>query len=130
MKKLLIISILSCNLTAFAAQTAQNQAITEKLDEATAERLVNAIFRIENSKKYPYGIKSIQIKGNTQEERELYSRRICLNTVVNNHQRWLKAGKPGSYLDYLGGKYCPISADPKGHRNWLVNIRKVSGLDF
>lgn len=58
------------------------------------------------------------------------ARRVCRNTVVNNYARWVKAGKRGSYLDYLANKYCPISHDKKGNINWKKNIRKVSGLDF
>lgn len=117
-------SFLFGNLTIFAASQ------SEVLSEDVVNRLVAAIERIENSKKYPFGIKSIPLKGDTEEERYQYARRICRNTVVNNYARWVKAGKPGSYLTYLGSKYCPPADDPMGHKNWIKNIRKISGLDF
>jgi hypothetical protein len=53
-----------------------------------------------------------------------------LNTIRNNHTRWIRAGKPGKFLDFLADRYCPKSADPVGNRNWKKNVRSISGLDF
>ena len=93
------------------------------LTEAKVARIVDAIKRIENSTKYPYGIKSINTYGN-----ETYARKICRNTVINTHGRWLKAGAKGDFLDYLADRYCPPSghdSDPKGNYNWKKNIHKL-----
>ena len=93
-----------------------------KLPPTEADRIVEAIYKVEGGAKakVPYGILSIPVKGNCEEE----ARKICLNTVQNNHDRWLKAGKPGEYLDFLADRYCPKSVDPKGNRNWKKNIRE------
>ena len=91
-----------------------------------AERIADAIYRVEGGPKakVPYGILSIPVRD------EAHARRICLNTIRNNHKRWIKAGRPGDYLDFLADRYCPPSADPVGNRNWKRNVRRISGLDF
>jgi hypothetical protein len=103
--------------------------VAAKLPEAEANKLVDAIYKIEGGTKtkYPYGIKSIPIKGNTEAEKLAYARKICWNTVQNQHDRWLKAGKPGFYVDFLANRYCPPSADKQGNTNWKANVRKLWG---
>ena len=98
--------------------------VSAKLPEAEANRLVDAIYQIEGGAKtkYPYGIKSIDTKGDVDK-----ARKICFNTVQNNHDRWIKAGKPGFYVDFLANKYCPPSADKQGNINWKKNVRKLWG---
>lgn len=87
-----------------------------------AERIADAIYRVEGGAKarVPYGILSIPVKN------EAHARRICLNTIRNNHKRWIAAGKPGDYLDFLADRYCPPSVDPKGNRNWKRNIKQLT----
>ena len=87
-----------------------------------AERIADAIYRVEGGAKakVPYGILSIPVKN------EAHARRICLNTIRNNHKRWIAAGKPGDYLDFLADRYCPPSADPVGNRNWKKNIKQLT----
>lgn len=101
-----------------------------KLPEVEANRLVDAIYKIEGGAKtkFAYGIKSIPIKGDTEQERLAYARKICFNTVQRTHDRWLKAEKPIAFDIYLRNRYCPIGAknDPTGlNDNWLKNLRKV-----
>lgn len=88
---------------------------------ASDEQIADAIHRIEGGAraKVPYGILSIKVRD------AAHARRICLNTIRNNRVRWIKAGQPGSYLDYLADKYCPRSADPVGNKNWKVNIKRL-----
>ena len=83
--------------------------------------IADAIYRVEGGSRarVPYGILSIKIRD------EAHARRICLNTIRNNRVRWIKAGQPGSYLDYLADRYCPRSADPIGNKNWKRNIHKL-----
>lgn len=81
------------------------------------EQIVEAIGKAENSVKYPYGIKSIDTKGNVE-----YARQICLNSVTNGRKRWIKAGKPYDLISFLGLRYCP----PKAHQlnsNWVRNVK-------
>ena len=91
-----------------------------------ANRIADAIYRVEGGRKAkaPYGILSIKVSSEQQ------ARKICINTICNNHARWIDAGRPGKYLDFLADRYCPKSADPVGNRNWKRNIRRISGLDF
>ena len=100
-----------------------------KLPEADANRLVDAIYKIEGGAKtkFAYGIKSIPIKGDTEQERLAYARKICFNTVQRTHDRWVKAKKPGFYIDFLANCYCPPSADKQGNLNWKANVRKFWG---
>ncbi len=106
--------------------------------EYKVNALANAIFRAENSKSFPYGIKSIPIKGDTQDEREAYARRICKNTIRNNIRRYRGNHRQSkavdkqlysiSYLEFLQSRYCPTSGDlSKSEKelngNWLKNVK-------
>lgn len=84
-----------------------------------AERIANAIYRAEGGSraKVPYGILSVRVRN------EKEARRVCLNTIRNNWQRWKKAGQPGQFIDFLGNRYCPPSIDPIGNRNWRRNVK-------
>ncbi len=82
------------------------------------ERLANAIYWAENSKKYPYGIISINTHGN-----EKLARRICKNTIKNQIKRW---NRKEPYIVSLRNRYAPIGAgnDPKGYNaNWIRNVK-------
>lgn len=92
-----------------------------QLDEKQINKIADAIYRAEGGDraKVPYGILSIKIS--SKEE----ARRVCKNTIRNNFQRWLVARRTGnkdSYLVFLAKKYCPPSADPVGHKNWIKNV--------
>jgi len=83
----------------------------------TNDQIANAIYKAENSKKYPYGIKSI----NTHSNKE-YARRICLNTIRNNRIRFTKQTEYKDFIEFLGNRYCP----PKAHKlnkNWVRNVQ-------
>ena len=86
-------------------------------EEIDWDRLVEAIYKAENSEKYPYGIKSIDTKGNKE-----YARQICMNTVKNNYKRWIVAGKPKPYREFLGDRYCPPTVH-KLNKHWVKNVR-------
>lgn len=71
------------------------------------ELLADAIYNVEHSKEYPYGIVSIRTYGD-----EHYARYICLNTINNNLARWQLArqeGYKGDYIRFLAGRYCPLN---------------------
>ena len=88
---------------------------------ASDDAIADAIYRVEGGSRarVPYGILSVQVRD------EAHARRICLNTIRNNRIRWIKAGQPGAYLDYLADRYCPRSADSVGNKNWKRNIHKL-----
>ena len=85
------------------------------------ERMVEAIGRAENSTKYPYGVKSIDTRGDVT-----YARKICRNSVVNNLARWHKAGAEGSFIAFMGARYAPTKGatdDPHGlNSHWVRNV--------
>lgn len=85
---------------------------------AKVNQLANAIYKAENSKKYPYGIKSINTNSN-----EVYARKICKNTIVNNIKRFEDSGE-SEYLTFLANRYCPVnSIDDNGtNRFWKNNV--------
>ena len=91
-----------------------------KVDNDT---IVNAIYLAEGGAKtkYPYGILSIDTKGDVA-----YARKICYNTVRNNKVRFNNQEKYTDYIEFLGSRYCPIGAenDPKGlNKNWVKNVK-------
>lgn len=96
-------------------------AVEAALTREEADRLANAIYRVEGGSRtrYPYGIKSVRTSN---------PRAVCLRTIQNAHDDWLRYGRPHGHLDflaYLGRRYCPPEADPHGHRNWLRNMRSI-----
>lgn len=108
MKKIVICLFLACRVNA-------------ALPDVQANKLANAIYVVEggNKTKHPYGIKSVKTGGN-----KLKARRICIRTIQNTHNKWLKENKPNNFLDYLANKYCPVASDEIGNLHWRRNIRK------
>jgi len=97
----------------------------EKIDYYSVDNdiIVNAIYKAEGGKKtkYPYGIVSIDTKGD-----EEYARKICYNTVRNNKVRFKNQTKYKDYIEFLGSRYCPIGAsnDPNNlNKNWVTNVK-------
>ena len=87
----------------------------------TDTQIANAIYKAENSVKYPYGIKSIDTKGDKD-----YARRICLNTIKNNRKRFSDYGykQYNTYLEFLASRYCPVGCEDDNGTNqyWLSNV--------
>ncbi len=51
----------------------------------------------------------------------------CACTVQKNYDRWIKAGKHGKFIHFLGRRYCPVGAenDPQGlNVHWIRNVTK------
>lgn len=90
------------------------------LPDVEAGRMADAIWQVEGGPRtaFPYGIRSIKTTS------AAHARRICINTIQNNHGRWLRAGRPGAFVDFLADRYCPKAADPRGNANWKRNMRR------
>jgi len=88
-----------------------------------ANKIADAIYIIEGGKKtkYPYGVKSVNTRGNRAK-----ARIVCINTIRNTHKRWIADNKPIDFLDYLANRYCPPSVDRVGNARWKRNIRKFA----
>jgi len=83
----------------------------------TDDQVANAIYKAENSKKYPYGIKSIDTHSD-----ENYARKICLNTIRNHRKRHSNHKCNFDFIECLGNRYSP----PKAHKlneNWVKNVK-------
>jgi hypothetical protein len=91
------------------------------LPAAEVERIVDAIYIAEGGARasVPYGILSVHVSS------EAEARRVCRRTVVNTYDRWLNAGRPGQWIDFLGDRYCPASVSTTGNRNWKRNMKKL-----
>ncbi len=113
MNKVLLTFVLVSSIRLLAAES----------KEAYYNKVVDAIYLAEGGAKtkHPYGIVSIKVAGHIQ------ARKVCYNTVRNNHARWNKAGRGEDFIAFLGKRYCPIGAgnDPLGlNKNWQNNVRK------
>lgn len=103
-----------------------NQGIADNraIKEPDYDRIVHSVFLAEGGNKtlYPYGIRSIKTKNKE------HARRICKNTIHNNFHRWVKAGRKGTFIDFLGNRYCPTRGRnlSKSERNlnkhWKKNV--------
>jgi hypothetical protein len=101
---------------------AASSATFVPMPQGEAERIADAIYTAEGGAKakVPYGIMSVKV-ANAQE-----ARKVALNTIRNNWERWHEAGKPGDYLEFLAKRYAPEGAanDPSElNKNWLKNVR-------
>lgn len=75
--------------------------------------LANAIYKAENSKTHPYGIKSELCLT------EASCRKICLNSIHNARKRWIAAGSKGDFIAFMGQRYSPPSINP----NWVRLVK-------
>ncbi len=107
---LAVVAILVIILAVFWGTVARAQDYSD-------EQIVNAIYQAEGGTKavYAYGIRSIPYSTIAD------ARRICFNTVRNNRKRFAKQNKYTDFLDFLGSRYCPVSAHPK-NRFWIKNV--------
>ena len=78
--------------------------------EYTNDQIANAIYKTENSKKYPYGVKSINTNGN-----EAYARKICLNSIRNAR----KSCVGQDLIVCMGNRYSPPATNP----NWVRLVK-------
>lgn len=96
---------------AFLSLSSCTKAYADELP--SNEKIANAIFHAENSKKFPYGIRSIKTNS------ELQARKICINSIRNAKKRWVKAGHPGDFIVFMGKHYSPPSINP----NWVRLVK-------
>ena len=120
-KFFILFSLFTSILGAESAQVNDSKRFT-LINTNYLNKVVSAIYVIEGGAKtkYPWGIKSIKTNN---------PKLACEQTVANNWIRYnnLKEDKNKyhCYLDFLASRYCPISCDPVGHKNWVNNIHKL-----
>jgi hypothetical protein len=92
--------------------------------EPNFDHIVHSIYLAEGGSraKHLYGIVSVPYKN------PIEARKICLNTVKNNYHRWIKAGRPGTFIEFLGSRYCPTKgklrpAEKRLNKYWVSNVK-------
>ena len=54
--------------------------------------------------------------------------RVLDNSIYNNYSRWVQAGKPGKFVDFMQKRWAPlgVSNDPKNlNKSWAPNVRRA-----
>lgn len=67
-----------------------------------------------------HGVRSVSAK--TPEE----AKKIQEESIYNNLKRWILAGKPGKFIEFMRDRWAPLGAenDPKDlNFNWAPNVR-------
>lgn len=77
------------------------------------DQIANAIFKAENSVKYPYGILT--------KYKHTTPRQACLNTIIHARRDF----KGGDFIEFLGSRYCPINCENDNSTNkyWVRNVK-------
>ncbi len=95
--------------------------------EFSDEQIANAIYKAENSVKYPYGIKSLKYEDRTDKSltKEQWARKICLNTIKNHRKRHAKHNCGKDFISCLGDRYCPTTIKSEYHlnKNWVKSVK-------
>jgi len=88
------------------------------INEAQVNIMADAIFWAENSKRYPYGVKSIDTGGNHD-----YARQITVNSIRNGVARYegRSADDGRTFLQHFGARWCPADAHSL-NRNFISNV--------
>jgi hypothetical protein len=53
---------------------------------------------------------------------------ILNNSIRNNYRRWIAAGQPGTFIQFMGNRWAPIGAsnDPNNlNKNWVPNVKSI-----
>ena len=95
MRKIIFIIIMLCAMPAYAW---------------TDNEIAGAIYKAENSKSHPYGIMA--------HYKHTSARQACLNTIAHARRDF----KSGDFIEFLGSRYCPVSAHPL-NKNWVKNVK-------
>lgn len=85
------------------------------------ERMADAIFLAEGGDKarVPYGVLSVKVRDKS------HARSITIISIRNNIKRWNKAGKPGTFVEFMANRWCPESSDAIGNKNWKRNVTLI-----
>ena len=87
---------------------------------ATLQQYVNPAVKVAENNPNNFGILSKQVNSPVQANVDLN------DSIQNNYLRWLQAGQPGKFIDFMRDRYAPLDApnDPKKlNYNWAPNVR-------
>ena len=98
----------------------------------TLAPIVAAIRHAENgSAGREYGVLGAGVRRDMKRKGDTYRPQAgwCAATVQKTWDRWVKAGKPGDFITFLGKRYCPVGADndPNGlNKHWVNNVTRIT----
>lgn len=100
----------------FALLLLTGTASASQREYSTVE-VADAIFMAEGGTNaaYWYGIRSVKYRDLADAQK------ICMRTIRHSRTKWIKAGKPGDFIAWLGRTYCPISAAAV-NKHWVRNV--------
>ena len=83
--------------------------------------LVDSIYKAEGGEKasVPYGL----IYSGWCKQEPGWCRYYASEIVSIKYAQWVRHGRPGEFIDYLGASYCPPSAHPL-NANWTRNVKR------
>ena len=82
----------------------------------TNEQIADAIYKAEGGKKAKISYGILAIKTNDP-------RGVCINTIKKQRIRHKKHDCSSDFITCLGNRYCPVSSDRKGNKNWVKNVK-------
>lgn len=98
--------------------------VGERIYLTNPDRLVRAIRYAEGVPSYGNMLLARRHGGHTRVPEKL-GRAATARIIHSTYRSWVKAHRPGPFIDYLGRRYAPIgvSNDPKGlNRYWVGNV--------
>ena len=84
-------------------------------------RMADAIYWAEGgaNTRFPYGVKLYRNGVAVAAERP---REMCLLILEARWREWFGKGTGKTFTEFVAGTYCPVAADPAGHKNWIDNV--------
>jgi hypothetical protein len=89
--------------------------------EAILPHMANAV-KIAEGNKHNFGVLSVKTSNSKEADT------VLRNSIINNYARWVLAGKPGKFVDFMQRRWAPIGADNDPDNlnvNWAPNVRKA-----
>src|SRR3990167_6591805 len=113
-------------ITAFLASTALFWACSVGVARAdqvpiNLDRLADSVWKAEGGEKasVPYGL----IYSGWCKQEPGWCRYYASEIVSIKYAQWVRHGRPGEFIDYLGASYCPPSAHPL-NAHWTRNVKR------
>ena len=148
---LILIAVFAVALRRPVSAESWSQAIARKDGQAAAAKLQDAVnvnirpelrselapivaairFAENGAAGREYGILGAGVKRDMKRKGDTYRPQAGWSaaTVQKNYDRWVKAGKPGEFIAFLGKRYCPVGADndPNGlNKHWINNVTRLT----
>jgi hypothetical protein len=96
-------------------------ALAEPLTPGLERDLLDALYRAEGGPRArrPYGILTVRVRD------AAHARSIAREVMREEWSDWECAGCPGTFPRWFARRWCPPSADARGHRNLVRNLETL-----